>query len=60
MGSGWVVFQALETNNVQVSFLLHDQISSACDVDDLFFGLSTRSTRERFYRNNLHFIAMMK
>ena len=51
------VFQALETNNVQVSSLLHDQISSACDVDDLFFGHSTRSNRERFYR---HFIVMIE
>ena len=54
------VFQALETNNVQVSSLLHDQISFACDVDDLFFGLSTRSNREIFYRNNLHFIVMIE
>jgi hypothetical protein len=52
------VFLALQSKNVELTPDVQSHIATACNVDDLFNGLSTRATREAFYRNNLHFLVM--
>jgi hypothetical protein len=52
------VVSAFQSNNIELTPDVQSHIDTACKVDDLCDGLSTRANREAFYRNNLHFLVM--
>ena len=52
------LFEILERNNIDKSSQLSKELAMTCKVDDIFSGLSTRATREAFYRQNFQYVVI--
>ena len=52
------VFNTIDTNGITLPTHVREQIRPAFNVGDVFNGLNTRSQRESFYRNQLHYLAI--
>ena len=53
------VMNALENHDISVSRSLRDDIFDSCFVKNPFDGLSTRATREAYYRKHFHYVVSL-